>query len=248
MKTSSTVRGLAALALVAAATASAQIVVSNVASVPASNVTIDQPLFDASTPAPLSVQARDQSGSIRSVSQTFTWNSSLPLDGVGFRFASTQDSLDPVAEDRVWRIDIQQISGNGRTAAASIVTTVASLEFTLTPASINPSSYTYLDFASNLSLTNGATYGMVVHPVGAGATTQRLFFSRSTDATSYTGGIAAQQSYSGTSPYAGTYGGAGYNLTFYMTTAAIPEPSAAGALAASVALGFAVSRRRRVRG
>lgn len=243
MKTSSSVRGIAALALVAVSTASAQVVVSNVLSVPGANVAINQPLFDATN----TVQARDQSGSIRSVSQTFTWNSALALDGVGFRFASTQDSLDPVAEDRVWQIDIQQISGNGRTASATIVTTVASLQFTLTPASINPSSYTYLDFVSDLNLTNGTTYGMLVHPVGVGATTQRLFFNRSTDASSYTGGVAAQQTYGGASPYSGTYGGAGYNLTFYMTTAAaIPEPSSAAAFAALGAFGLAASRRRRV--
>jgi len=43
-----------------------------------------------------------------------------------------------------------------------------------------------------------------------------------------------------------TYGGAGYNLTFYMTTAtAVPEPSSAAALAAMGAIGFAASRRRR---
>lgn len=242
MKTSSSVRGIAALSLVAAATASAQIVVSNVTAVPGANVAINQSLFDAS----LTVQARDQVASVRSVSQTFTWNSALALDGVAFRFANTQDTLDSVAADRVWRIDIQQITGNGRTAAASIVTTVASLEFTLTPASIEPSSYTYLDFVTNLNLTNGVTYGMVVHPAGENATTQRLFFNRSTDATSYAGGIAAQQSYGGTAPYGGTYGGAGYNLTFYMTTAAaVPEPSSTAALAAFAVLGVAATSRRR---
>lgn len=245
MKTSTSVRALAALSLAVATSASAQIVVSNVASAPGENVTINQALFDASA----TVQARDQVGSVRSVSQTFTWNSDLALDGVGFRFASAQNTLDPVAADRVWRIDIQQISGNGRLTAASIITTVASLEFTLTPASINPGSYTYLDFVTDLNLTNGATYGLIVHAVGPNATAQRLFFNRSTDASSYTGGIAAQQSFAGDGAYGGTYGGLGYNLTFYMTTAAIPEPSSAATFAALGALGsVALRRRRHVRG
>ncbi len=241
MKTSTSARAFVALPLVAATTASAQIIVSNVASAPGENVTINQALFDAST----SVQVRDQAGSARSVSQTFTWNSDLALDGVGFRFASTQDAYDGVNEDRTWRIDIQLISGNGRLSAATITETVASLAFTLTPASVNPNSYVYLDFVSNLDLVNGATYGMSIHAVEEKTPFQRLFFNRSTDSTSYTGGVAAQQSYFGSAPYSGTYGGLGYNLTFFMTTAPIPEPSSAAALAALAALGVVASRRRR---
>jgi hypothetical protein len=246
MKTSSLARSfIAASSFLGASFASAQVTVSNVTAVPGSNVTINQSSFsDAS-----STQARDNASGIRSVTQTFTWNSTLALDGVGLRLAAAQDTLDPVAANRVWHVDIQQISSTGiLPPAASVQSTVASLTFTLTPEAVAPSSYLYLDLTNNLTLTNGMTYGMIIYAGGAGDPAQRLFFSRSADASAYSGGIAAQNTYFGAGPYNGTYGGAGYSLGFYMTTAAIPEPGTTAALmGAGAALCVVAVRLRRRR-
>ncbi|PTY00611.1 hypothetical protein DB345_00470 [Spartobacteria bacterium LR76] len=206
--------------LLIAGGACAQIIVSNTTTVPV-NATINQSSFsDASN-----VQARDQTGSVRAVSQTFTWNSTQALDGLGLRLATAQNTLNPYTSNSTWVLDIQQLSGNGLQSAANIVSTVAHLSFTLPASAVSPESYIYFDLTTNLSLTNGGTYGFILYPETASDTFQRLFFSRSANTSVYSGGVASQvSSVTGPGPYSGSYGGQGYDLGFYLV--AVPEPGA----------------------
>lgn len=225
--------------------ASAQVTVSKVTAVPGSNVAFNQSSFSDA----LNVQARDQSGSVRAVSQTFTWDSTLELDGIGLRMATAQNTLDPVTTPVTYFLDIQQLSGNGITAAATIQSTVAHLSYSISPSAVSPNSYLYLDLDTNLALTNGVSYGFILYPSTAATTTQRLFFSKSADATVYGGGIAAQvNNITGPSAYAGTYGGQNFDLGFYLTTAAIPEPSTTGFIVGMAALVGGLGCRRHRRG
>lgn len=208
--------------LLIAGGACAQVIVSNTTTVPV-NATINQSSFsDASN-----VQARDQTGGVRAVSQTFTWNSTQALDGLGLRLATAQNTLNPYTSDSTWVLDIQQLSGNGMQSAASIVSTVAHLTFTLPASAVSPESYLYFDLTTNLSLTNGGTYGFILYPETASDTYQRLFFSKSANTTVYSGGVAAQvSSVTGPGPYSGSYGGQGFDLGFYLV--AVPEPGVSG--------------------
>jgi hypothetical protein len=246
MNTHSFIHSVAvACSILVASVASAQVTVSNVTTVPGSGVTLNQSTFSDGT----NVQVRDQTGSVRAVTQTFTWNSTLALDGIGLRLATAQNTLDPVTTPVTYYLDIQQISGNGISTAASIQSTVAHLSFTISPSSVASNSYLYLDLNTNLALSNSVTYGMILYPSAAAATTQRLFFSRSADATAYTGGISAQvNNITGPSAYAGTYGGQGFDLGFYMTTAAIPEPGTTGFIVGFAALAGVLGLRRHRRG
>jgi len=211
--------------LLIAGGACAQVIVSNTTSVPL-NATINQSSFsDASN-----VQARDQTGSVRAVSQTFTWNTTQALDGLGLRLATAQNTLNPYTTNSTWMLDIQQLSGNGLQTAATIVSTVAHLTFTLPASAVSPESYLYFDLSTNLSLTNGGTYGFILYPQTSSDTFQRLFFSRSANTSVYSGGVAAQvSSVTGPGPYSGSYGGQGFDTGFYLV--AVPEPGAHGLIA-----------------
>lgn len=240
MKTKSLLSGIAVSACLTSLSL-AQVTVTQLSSAPTSNLNINQSTFGASSD---NVQARSTEGSLRSITQTFTWNSDLQLDAIGLRLNVNQNAASAFLLDQTWHMDIQQLSGTGEVTGASITSTLAHLTFTLPAAAVAPDTYLNFDLNSNLTLTNGVAYGFILYVDASSNPGQALFFSRSTiGANPLPGGIGAQNGFSGTGPYASTYGGQNFDFTFYTATA-IPEPSSAG-LFAALGAGLLVGVRRR---
>lgn len=215
---------------------------------PPSTANLSQPFAfntDGQSPAALTegTQARFQasgSNTLRSVTQTFTWNTSAPLTGLGIMVAPDQNAPGgcPFVRAQNYALDIQELD-----AANAVVSTVASATVALTPAVVKPGKYMHFTFGVPVPLGNGKTYGIHLRPVAVDRANRLLAaFSGYTSAGgkglipgagfgAQTGGYYDARAGTYTALPAGTrYAsnrGGGYSHTYYATTGDAISPAAA---------------------
>jgi len=181
------------------------------------------------------IQVRYQSSSnIRAASQSFTWNSTEGLSGVGLNLYSNQ----AVTTAQTYQLVILQT--DGQAANSNVTGTVQTYQFTLDSSSVVANDYLYLSLPSALALTNGGTYEFFLAPVASNAS-NILYLERSVASSAYPGGVAAQLS-SNTVPT--KVSSSGWDYGFFLTAAAVPEPSPLAMVIVGVT--FSVFRRRRL--
>ena len=225
---------IACSVLSAVAVAQAGVILSNPASVPTSNVAIEQSDHTGAT-----MQIRNRGATdIRFITQTFVWNTDDAFDGIGLYLDGGSDGYWTAGDSQTYTFAIQAL-GTGW----AITDTVYQVDFTLTGDKVADGQWLYLD-TDNVALQNNTTYGFALSAASNDTALLRTFVMTGTGDT-YLPGLAritgddwGEPGAVKTLPY-GT--GAGVNdYTFYMQS--IPEPATFGLIGLS-ALGALFARR-----
>ena len=198
--------------LLVAMSAQSALIVSQLDNVPANDVTLSQTNIVTGS----HISARERSaGDLRGVGQSFTWNSALALDSVGFLAYSGQ----PAWTDQDYVFKIHELNSSG-----SVQSTVYQTEFLLAAGDVFKRKWTNLDI-DNQNLVNGTVYGFILAPKTGIYQNQILYIANNTG-NPYAAGVATQ---SGLGSDLTTYGSTSSNdLGFYLQT--IPEPATMGLL------------------
>ena len=247
-----TTAALGAAAAVLGAAAAQAATVSNLSAVPAGaniDLTGDEATVSGAG-AGAQARYRNGGGDIRGVVQTFTWNTNAALDGFGFLFDDAQGSFDAFTQPQQYNVQIDLLSD---TNPDEIVTTLATVDITIEPGDVSPSSASspsllFIDLDTDLALVNGEDYAIHLFPdatqAGASDVNQRLYFAETT-AGAYNAGFGRQTAGTLFTPgqeYPQPGGGfEGTDLAAF--TVAVPEPTSVGVVAAGL-LGLATRRRR----
>lgn len=210
MKTGLALTFLIILGQLPQATAAVMLTPSSYSSLPESvtdEIVIDQSLKNNN------IQIRyKSSGDIRSGTQTFTWNSTQAMSGVGVLLASTQSFTSTLQN---YELRIFQVSGI--TNNSSVTSTLETYQFQLSNTLVVANNYLYWDFPTALELTNGSTYMFQLAPTGQN--NNNVLYLARTDYDSYGGGSGAQLT---TNASPTTVSSVGWDTSFFLT--AVPEP------------------------
>ena len=205
-----------ACGLLIAMSAQSALIVSRLDNVPGSDVTISQEVAEAGK----NISARERSlGDLRGAGQSFTWNSTLALDSIGFLVYSGQ----PAWTDQDYVLKLHELNSSG-----TVQSTVYTANFTLAVGDVLKNKWVNLDI-DNQILTSGTVYGFVLAPK-TGVYNGNILYIANNTANPYAGGRATQSAL-GTDLT--TYGSTSLNdLGFYMQT--IPEPATMGLLVSAM--------------
>ena len=226
--------------------------VSNLSALPA-GTNIDLTQFEATVSGSgdgTQARYRNNGGDIRGAVQTFTWNTNAALDGFGFLFDNAQNSIDPFNVAQQYNVQVDLLSETNRD---EIETTLATVDITIEPGDVRPSSTSstsllFIDLDTDLALINGRDYAIHLFPdatqTGASNVNQRLYFAE-TAAGSYNAGFGRQTDgmlFTPGEEYPQPGGGfEGTDLAAF--TVAVPEPGTAGVIITGL-LTLAARRRR----
>lgn len=130
--------------------------------VPATGVNIRQDVVSADATQGLSARFLSENER-RGATQTFVWNSSEPMSGLGLKLTEEAQRRYPLASPQKFEIDIHELTGaiGGR----KIVRKLATIPVTLTPEVIREGKYLYLKFDTPLKLESEIAYGLHIRPV-----------------------------------------------------------------------------------
>ncbi|RRJ95039.1 hypothetical protein Ga0100231_012680 [Opitutaceae bacterium TAV4] len=231
---------LLALPILAPGTTARAVVLSSLSSVPTENVNINiatQALTAEGVARNAEVRYYNAEN-LRTITQTFTWNSTLNMTGIGLLIAPDQGSK--FSNNQTYALDIQEL-GTGRTVTSNIAT----VEFTLTSSLVAAEKLLYFSFDSPLSLMNTQLYGFNLRPTQA-VNNNRLSLAVSgtptgTDSvgnirTGTVASLVAGESYGNQIPD---------GFAFFTTTAPVPELGVTVALLGGAAILAALVLRRR---
>lgn len=163
-------------------------------------------------------------GNQRSLTQTFIWNSSEGMTGLGLLIASTQNTIGGqfFLQDQGYSLDIQQLQS--ATGDRSVDGTITTASFTITTSVVVASQYLYIEFDNALSLEDGTAYGFNLRPVEE-VNNNAIAVDKSSIA--YASGVGNQTGTVAIIPNGQAYGNANLDYAFYTTTV-IPESSSSG--------------------
>ncbi|MDR1280504.1 MAG: hypothetical protein LBK99_06745 [Opitutaceae bacterium] len=214
--------------------------VSSIALLPASGVNINY-----STGVSQGVTARYfASNNQRSLDQTFVWNSDLNMSGLGLLVATDQNAASGknFTKSQSYYLDIQNLdnTNDSRTVQGTVIT----VQFTLTTDLVRAGHYLYIAFTTPLSLTNGAAYGFNFR---AAEEVNNNAVSIDQSAVAYADGAGGQGGTVSIIANGGVYtrSGSNYDLAFFTTTAAVPEPATTVASLGAAAIFLGILLRRR---
>jgi hypothetical protein len=134
---------------------------TTLAEVPASGVNIRQDSVSADPAAGLSIRYTDESQR-RGATQTFVWNSTGKLTGVGLKLSAAAGDRYPLLAPQSFEVDIHELDEalNSR----RITRKLATVSVTVTPQLVRPGQYLYLSFDPPLALRKGTAYGLSIRP------------------------------------------------------------------------------------
>lgn len=174
----------------------------------------------------------------RGASQTFQWNNTGMMTGIGVRLTSAQTDL---WADQPYKIYVQSINP----ANGDSISVIADISFNLQGASIVDAADKWLIFEFNdpIALTNNEWYGFTISPTSTESTsTQRLRIATSADSDAYIGAGSQFGPAAGLPVNSYDVSEASWNdLAFVI----IPEPRMYGVIIAIFALGLTVIMRRK---
>jgi len=209
-------------ALFVGASAQASVILSNPASVPGSNVAIEQ--SDHSGPAN---QIRNRGATdIRFITETFVWNTDDAFDGIGFYLDGGNNSYWTSGDSQNYTFVIQKLDDG---LGSPPTETMYNETFSLTGSYVADGQWLYLD-TDNVTLQNGSTYGFALSAATSDTSELRTFVTTaSSDA--YAAGLARitgdDWGETGALKTAAYNTGSGVNdHTFYVQS--IPEPTTIG--------------------
>lgn len=134
------------------------------------------------------VSARNKTATesdIRSISQSFTWNNTGALTGLGLLISG--NSVFSYRTDQTWRLEIHRLSGKTNPA---ILSTIESLSFVIPAGKFTAEHYIYFTFTTPVALSSGVTYGFNLVPTSTVAGNE-IRFVRAFNSTIGYGGQAA---------------------------------------------------------
>jgi len=211
---------LALSTLLVGAGAQAAVILSNPASVPISNVVIEQSNSSGSS----IVQARNRASNLsdwRAITQTFFWNGSDDFDGVGLHMGTGNNSYWSSTSTQTYQFVIQELA-----ADLTPTNTVLNATFALTGDKVADGQWLFID-TDNVALVDGGRYGFSLAPAETAVNGGLRTFWNTADTDAYASGVARQYApnTTGAMPKSDKYniGGGVNDYTFYMQS--IPEPA-----------------------
>jgi len=152
----------------------ATVVLSNLMNIPLEHVVVSQ----TNSAGNFKIQARNfTTNDWRGISQTFLWDFTKKLDGIGLKFADVQPTW---TTDQQYVLIIQALSGNLPTS------TVAQFEFTLTKDKVAANKWLYINF-DDLELTYNQWYGFTLCPPASAVNTSLRAYWATSDTNVYIG-------------------------------------------------------------
>ena len=211
-------------ALFVGASAQASVILSNPASIPGSNVAIEQ-----SDHSGAANQIRNRGATdIRFITETFVWNTDDAFDGIGFYLDGGNNSYWTAGDSQNYTFAIQELNDG---LGLPPTQTMYNETFSLAGSYVADGQWLYLD-TDNVALQNGSTYGFALSAASTDTALLRTFVTTaSSDA--YSAGLARitgdDWGETGALKTAAYNTGSGVNdHTFYMQS--IPEPATIGLL------------------
>ncbi len=175
--------------------------------------------------------------------QTFTWDGTLGLAGIGVKLAESSNNINSPSS---YNYQLRVFEVSGLETGAAIDKTLGTYSFSISGDYRTVSDYLYFNLPSSLVLENGNTYAFQITP--AGTQSARLTLATSQGGTStYDNGIGYIGSYSSLDIPAtiNNTGGTVGDYVFFLTGAAIPEPQTVALWVGGLVLGLACWHRRR---